>query len=57
MKAVYDAISTLKFIEDPELFIPSNSGLGIKDIKEFVELMLAKYKNNCYNWVRSEVRD
>ena len=43
MKAVYDAISTLKFIEDPELFIPSNSGLGIKDIKEFVELMLAKY--------------
>ncbi len=42
MKAVYYQISTLKFIEDPELMIAADSNKGIKDIKDFIALLLAK---------------
>lgn len=42
MKAVYYQISTLKFIEDPELMIAADSNKGIKDIKNFIALLLAK---------------
>ena len=42
MQAVYDQIYNLKFISDPELMIPADSNKGIKDIKEFIALLLAK---------------
>ena len=43
MQAVYDQIYNLKFISDPELMIPADSNKGIKDIKEFIALLLAKF--------------
>ncbi|MBR5647740.1 ATP-dependent helicase [Candidatus Saccharibacteria bacterium] len=42
MKAVYYQISTLKFVGDPELMITADSDKGIKDIKAFIALLLAK---------------
>ena len=43
MRAVYYQVSTLKFISDEELMIPADSNKGIKDIKEFIKLLLAKF--------------
>lgn len=43
MRAVYYQITTLKFISDEELMIPADSNKGIKDIKEFITLLLAKF--------------
>ena len=42
--AVYDSVLSLNFLHDPELFIQSDNSLGIKDIKNFVSLLLAKNK-------------
>ena len=42
IQAVYRQVSTLKFMDDPEIFRESNNNLGIKDIKAFIELVLAK---------------
>ena len=42
MQAVYDSVSTLKFIDDSDIFVPADNTLGIKDIQKFVELMLAR---------------
>lgn len=42
LKAVYNSIKTLSFIDDDEIFVPSNPSLGLKEIKSFVELLLAK---------------
>ena len=42
MKTVYGSISTLEFINDPEIFRPADNNLGIKDIKNFITLLLAK---------------
>lgn len=42
MRKVYDAIISLDFIDDPEIFVAPDNKLGIKDIKKFIELMLAK---------------
>ena len=36
MQAVYNQVSTLDFIENPDLFVTPNQKLGIKEIKEFV---------------------
>ena len=41
MKSVYNQVISLDFIDNPEIFVPANNALGIKDIKKFVELMLA----------------
>ena len=41
--ATYEAISSLKFIDDKDVFLPANNSLGLKDIKKFIELVLAKY--------------
>ncbi len=43
MQAVYDQIYNLKFISDPELMISADSTKGIKDIKAFIALLLAKF--------------
>lgn len=42
MKAVYDEVVSLDFLDDPEIFRSTDSSLGIKDIKAFIELLLAK---------------
>ncbi|MBR2994751.1 ATP-dependent helicase [Candidatus Saccharibacteria bacterium] len=42
IKSVYNQVSTLDFMSDPEIFIPANNSATIKDIKEFIKLMLAK---------------
>ena len=42
MTAVYNMAVTLDFMSDSEVFIPADSSLNIKDIREFVKLLLAK---------------
>lgn len=42
MRAVYKQISTLSFLDDEEIMVAANPSLGIKDIKKFIELLLAK---------------
>ncbi len=42
IKAVYQQVSTLRFMDDGELFVESNNALGIKYIMKFKELVLAK---------------
>ncbi len=42
IKAVYRQIETLRFIDDPEVFVPSDDKNGLKDIKQFIELLLVK---------------
>ena len=42
MQAVYNMVESLEFMDDAEIFVPANNTLGIKDIREFIELMLAK---------------
>lgn len=42
IKAVYNQILDLKFLNDPEVYIPANKNYGLKDIKEFIALLLAK---------------
>ena len=49
MVAVYNQTVSLKFIDDPEIFVPANDKLGLKDIKQFIELLLAKQPKNIYN--------
>lgn len=44
MTAVYGQVSTLDFMDDPEVFIPADKKKGLKEIKEFIELLLAKGK-------------
>ena len=42
IKAVYELISSLRFTDDPEIFIEADKSKGLKDIKAFIELLLAK---------------
>ena len=42
MQAVYSQITTLGFIDNPEIFIEADNNLGLKDIKNFIALLLAK---------------
>ena len=42
MAVVYRMVSTLKFMDDPEIFIPADKNKGLKDIKSFIEVLLAK---------------
>ncbi len=46
MKVVYGWVSTLGFMNDSEIFRPADNKLGIKDIKNFIELLLAKSWDN-----------
>ena len=43
MKAIYNMTSSLKFLDCSDIMIPPDKTLGIKDIKAFIKLMLAKY--------------
>lgn len=42
MRAVYYQIMDLKFLDDPEVMVSSDKSLGLKDIKAFIALLLAK---------------
>ena len=42
LKVVYGEIETLDFLDDPEIFIEADASKGLKDIKEFIRLLLAK---------------
>ena len=42
MQAVYQQVSTLEFMDDPEIFLAADDKRNLKDIKEFLELLLAK---------------
>lgn len=42
MMAVYTQIHELKFLDDPDIFIPPSKEYGIKDIKKFVEMIIEK---------------
>jgi hypothetical protein len=44
MHAVYNAIIKLDFLNDDEIFMNADTTLTIKDIKKYIELLLAKYK-------------
>ena len=44
MHAVYNAIIKLDFLDDDEIFMTADNTLTIKDIKKYIELLLAKYK-------------
>ena len=46
MKAVYKLVISLEFLDDPELMRTPDNTLGLKDIKQFVTLVLAKGDNN-----------
>lgn len=43
MRSVYDLITSLKFIEDEDVFLAPDSSKGLKDIKNFVALVLEKH--------------
>ena len=42
IKTVYTLITSLGFMDDPEIFVSSDNTLGLKDIKKFITLLLAK---------------
>lgn len=42
IKAVYEHIKTLDFLDRPELFVAPDNTLGIKDIKNYIEKLLEK---------------
>lgn len=44
MQAVYQLVSSLKFIDDPEIFIAPDKTRGLKEINEFIALLLEKTK-------------
>ena len=41
MQAIYKQTSTLKFMDNPEIFVESDKGKKLKDIKDFIKLLLA----------------
>ena len=41
IKKIYELVSTLKFIDNPEIFVKPDCNLGLKDIKSFIKLLLA----------------
>lgn len=42
MRAVYAQVSTLDFVDDDELMVPPRSSRTLRDIKAFIQLLLAK---------------
>ena len=42
IKAVYGLVVSLEFMDDPDVFVSANNTLGLKNIKDFIELLLAK---------------
>ncbi len=46
MKAVYQLVISLDFIDDPEIFVAPDKDKGLKGINEFIALVLAKAGGN-----------
>ena len=44
MQAVYYQITDLKFLDDSEVMMPANKEFGLKEIKAFIKLLLAKFE-------------
>ena len=44
VEAVYYQIADLKFLDDPDIMMPPNKTFGLKEIKAFIELLLAKHE-------------
>ncbi len=42
MKAVYQLVTSLRFLEDEEILVKANPSKGLKDIRQFIELLVAK---------------
>ena len=42
MKTVYELVLSLRFLDDPEIMVSPNDTLGLKDIRNFITLLLAK---------------
>lgn len=42
MQAVYQTVTSLRFLDDPELWVQADKTRGLKDIKEFIQLLVAK---------------
>jgi len=42
VRAVYTLVEKLDFLDDVEIFVAADGTKGLKDIKEFIELLLAK---------------
>lgn len=42
MKAVYELVISLRFLDDPEIMVSPNDTMGLKDIRNFITLLLAK---------------
>ena len=42
IKTVYRQVSTLQFMDDPEIFVEADKSKGVKEMKEFIALLLAK---------------
>ena len=40
--AIYNIVESLDFVNDAEMMVEPDKGKGLKDIKEFIELLLAK---------------
>ena len=42
LAAVYNEVSSLRFLDEPEILVEANTALGLKDIKNFIALLLDK---------------
>ena len=42
MRTIYNMVESLDFMNDAEVFRLADNSLGLKDIKNFIELILAK---------------
>ena len=47
ISAVYREIKTLDFVSDSELFVEADNNKKLKDIKEFVKLVIDKNDDFC----------
>lgn len=45
IRSIYDMVITLQFMDDNRIFRLADNSLGLKDIKEFIKLLLAKNSN------------
>lgn len=47
VKAIYHQITSLNFVRDSEIFVPANPGCSMTKIREFIDVLLEKYKNSA----------
>lgn len=47
VKAVYHQITSLNFVQDPEVFLPASPNCSMAKIRSFVDVLLEQYKNSA----------